>query len=95
MNFEKFTIKAQELIGSSQALAGQMNNQQIEPEHIMIAMLKEDQRLAASIFEKIGISTEILLKNLSDAVNTLPKVTGMSGQNIYISANAQKIRLFS
>lgn len=43
MRFDKFTIKSQELIKNSQALAAQYNNQQIEPEHLLAAMLAEKE----------------------------------------------------
>ena len=39
MRFDKFTIKSQELIQNAQALASQNHNQQIEPEHLLAAML--------------------------------------------------------
>ena len=43
MRFDKFTIKSQELIQNSQALAAQYNNQQFEPEHLPAAMLAEKE----------------------------------------------------
>ena len=43
MRFDKFTIKSQELIQNSQALAAQYNNQQIESEHLLAAMLAEKE----------------------------------------------------
>ena len=43
MRFDKFTIKSQELIKKSQALAAQYNNQQFEPEHLPAAMLAEKE----------------------------------------------------
>lgn len=46
MRFDKFTIKSQELIQNAHALASQHNNQQIEPEHLMSAMLAEEEGIA-------------------------------------------------
>ena len=45
MRFDKFTIKSQELIQNSQALASQYNHQQIEPEHLLAAMLGNRKEL--------------------------------------------------
>ena len=43
MRFDKFTIKSQELMHNAQSLAGQHHNQHIEPEHLLAAMLHEEE----------------------------------------------------
>ncbi|MBT8367588.1 MAG: Clp protease N-terminal domain-containing protein, partial [Deltaproteobacteria bacterium] len=56
MRFDKFTIKSQELIQNSQALASRYNHQQIEPEHLLAAMFQEPEGIAGAILRKLGVS---------------------------------------
>ena len=54
MRFDKFTIKSQELIQNAQALAAEHHNQQIEPEHLLAAMLSETSGIAGAMLRKLG-----------------------------------------
>ena len=56
MRFDKFTIKSQELIQNAQSLASRLNNQQIEPEHLLAAMLDERDGIAVAMLRKLGAS---------------------------------------
>ena len=53
MRFDKFTIKSQELIQNYQVLVSQYNNQQIEPEHLLAAMIDEKEGIVGSMFRKL------------------------------------------
>ena len=57
MRFDKFTIKSQELIQSAQSLASHHNNQQIEPEHLLAAMLAESEGIGRRHAPQIGYGT--------------------------------------
>ena len=64
MRFDKLTIKSQELVQAAQGLAGRHQNQQIEPEHLLAAMLDEKEGVARSILHKLagspdGIAREV------------------------------------
>jgi len=76
MRFDKFTIKSQELIQNSQALASQYNHQQIEPEHLLAAMLGEPEGIAAAMLRKLGVSPDKISSEIKTAVEKLPKVSG-------------------
>ncbi|MGD9366000.1 MAG: ATP-dependent chaperone ClpB [Desulfobacteraceae bacterium] len=89
MRFDKFTIKSQELIQNAQSLASQHNNQQIEPEHLLAAMLAEKEGVARSMLRKLGVSPGAVSQETAAAINRLPKVTG--GGNLYASSLTQKI----
>ena len=54
MRFDKFTIKSQELIQSAQGLASQLGHQQIEPEHLLAAMLSDAEGTAGAMLRKLG-----------------------------------------
>ncbi len=89
MRFEKFTIKSQELIQSSQSLASQQGHQQIEPEHLLSAMLDEQEGIAKAILNKLGVSSGTVGQELANALNTIPKVSG--GGDVYISVRTKTI----
>ncbi len=89
MRFDKFTIKSQELIQNAQATASNLNNQQIEPEHLLGAMLKEKEGIARSILRKLGVSPEAVYREVAVAIDKLPKVSGVS--DIYISNRTKKV----
>ncbi|MCP4104818.1 MAG: ATP-dependent chaperone ClpB [Desulfobacteraceae bacterium] len=89
MRFDKFTIKSQELIQNAQTLASQHNNQYMEPEHLLGAMLNEQEGIAVSILRKLGVSPNSVAQEIAIAVGKLPKVTGVS--DIYISSGTKNV----
>ncbi|MBW1990253.1 MAG: ATP-dependent chaperone ClpB [Deltaproteobacteria bacterium] len=90
MRFDKFTIKSQEALREAQSLAGRNGNQQIEPEHILGAMLKEPQGVVRSMLHKLGASPDAVAAEVSRAIDKLPKVSGAVGE-AYLSSRSQKI----
>jgi len=91
MRFDKFTVKSQELIQNSQALASQHNNQQIEPEHLLVAMLQEQEGIAGGMLRKLGVSTAEVAQAAAAAVDKLPKVSGAGTAEAYISSRSKKV----
>lgn len=89
MRFDKFTIKSQELIQNAQSLAAQYGNQQIEPEHLLSAMLDEPEGIAANVLHKMGVSPDGVHGELISAIDRLPKVSGTG--DIYFSPRTKKI----
>ncbi len=83
MRFDKFTIKSQELIQNAQSLASNNNNQQVEPEHLLSAMLNEQEGIARSMLRKLGVSPEAVAQEIAMAMDKLPKVSGAG--DVYIS----------
>lgn len=76
MRFDKFTIKSQELIQNAQALASQRQNQQIEPEHLLMVMLNEPEGIAGAMLHKLGVSPKGVMPDIALAIDKLPKVSG-------------------
>ena len=91
MRFDKFTVKSQELIQNSQALASQHNNQQIEPEHLLVAMLQEQEGIAGGMLRKLGVSTAEVAQAAAAAVDKLPKVSSAGTAEAYISSRSKKV----
>ncbi|MDF1593059.1 MAG: ATP-dependent chaperone ClpB [Desulfobacterales bacterium] len=89
MRLDKLTIKSQELIQNAQSLAARHGNQQIEPEHLIGAMLAEQEGIVRSMLRKIGVSPDAVAQDMALAIDRLPKVSGAG--DVYISPRTQKL----
>jgi ATP-dependent Clp protease ATP-binding subunit ClpB len=91
MRFDKFTIKSQELIQNAQALASQHHNNQIEPEHLLAAMLAETSGIAGAMLRKLGVSPGEIVQEVNAAVARLPSVSGAGTGEVYISPRSKAV----
>ena len=91
MRFDKFTIKSQELIQNAQSLASQHNHQQIEPEHLLAAMLSEPEGVAGGMLRKLGASPSGIAQEVAGALEKLPRISGGATAEVYISPRAKAV----
>ncbi|MGB9436950.1 MAG: ATP-dependent chaperone ClpB [Desulfobacterales bacterium] len=91
MRFDKFTIKSQELIQNSQALASQYSHQQFEPEHLLAAMLKEPEGIAGAMLRKLGVSPDEIAQRVIAALEKIPRVSGGGLADIYASPRSKAV----
>jgi len=91
MRFDKFTIKSQELVREAQSLASSKNQQQIEPEHLLAAMLADKEGIARSMFRKLGVSPDAVAVEVAKAIERLPAVTGAATGESYLSSKAKAV----
>jgi ATP-dependent Clp protease ATP-binding subunit ClpB len=89
MRLDKFTLKSQELVQNAQSLASRSNHQQIEPEHLLLAMLEDRDSVAVSIIRKLGAAPQDVLRDMRGALEKLPRVQG--GVDAFISQRTRKI----
>jgi ATP-dependent Clp protease ATP-binding subunit ClpB len=82
MNFEKFTIKSQEALQKSAEIALALQQQAIEPGHVLKAILETDENVASYLVKKLAINKNLLDTRLEELLNSYPKV---SGQQPYLS----------
>ena len=89
---DKFTTKSQEAIQEGQRLAERKGNQQLDAEHLLWALLEDDDGVAVQILKRLGINTKALQKDVDDAVDKFPKVVGATplGQ-IYLSPRLKAV----
>src|SRR5688572_7385016 len=78
MRFEKFTTKLQEALAEAQSNALRLDQQYIEPQHLLLALL--DDEGVAGLIAKAGGNPGALKKRLSDSIARLPKVEGTPGE---------------
>jgi ATP-dependent Clp protease ATP-binding subunit ClpB len=88
-NPNQFTEKAWEAIARTPDLVKQVQQQQIETEHVMKALL-EQNGLAASIWAKLGVKIPIVQEKTDSFINRQPKVSG-SGQSVYFGRSADTL----
>ena len=89
MNFEKFTIKAQEAIQEAVNTA-QMNGQQvIEPAHILKGVISKAKDVTTFIFQKLGVNAQQIEMLIDQEIQHLPKVQG-AGQP-YLSGDSNNV----
>jgi ATP-dependent Clp protease ATP-binding subunit ClpB len=93
MDINRFTEKGQEAIRAAQTLATRYSNQQIEVEHLLLALLEQQGGLVPSILTRAGVNIDPLRQAVESDLNRLPKVTGPSGpvDQVYITARLNKI----
>ncbi len=90
-NFNKFTVKAQETVQDAIEIAQNYNNQIVEPEHILAAMLQDQSNVVVSIIQKSGGNLNQMKIKIGELLEKLPKVTGSGIGNQQLSLNSAKI----
>ena len=80
MRFDKFTTKLQQALADAQSLAVGQDNQFIEPQHLLLALLNDADSGAASLLARAGANVGGLKPALQQAVERLPKVEGHGGE---------------
>ena len=89
MNYENFTIKTQEALQEASSIANKNDNSEIGTEHVLLALLEQQDGLVAPIVERVGIPSIELIKKVKELISSNPKVSGAA--QIYFSASMQKV----
>jgi ATP-dependent Clp protease ATP-binding subunit ClpB len=85
MDINKLTLKSQEALASAQRIAGELNHQQVEPAHLLAALLGEPEGVVYPLMQKLGASPRTLRNRLEVVLDGVPKVYGQV--EIYLSQN--------
>jgi ATP-dependent Clp protease ATP-binding subunit ClpB len=93
MDVNRLTEKAQDAVRQAQALAQRHGQQQIEAEHLAVALLSQDGGVAARVVEKAGAAPATLLQRLQQAIEKMPRVSGGGAQSgqVYISSRVHEV----
>jgi ATP-dependent Clp protease ATP-binding subunit ClpB len=89
MRFDKLTIKSQEAVSEAQSLAGSRGHGEIQPAHLLRALLAQPEGSTVPVLQKLGVSIEGLQASLEEVLEKIPKVTG--GAQAQISPSLSRI----
>jgi len=80
MNLEKFTDRAKGFLQSAQTVAVRMSHQRITPEHILKALLEDNEGMAAGLIQRAGGNVQIAQAKVDEALAKIPAVSGSGAQ---------------
>ncbi len=87
MNFNNFTIKSQEVVQKAIDYTKQSGQQQIEPVHLLKAIISESETIMNFIFQKLGANLNGVKMGVDQTISTLPKV---SGGDVFLSRESNE-----
>ncbi|QJD16622.1 ATP-dependent chaperone ClpB [Paracoccus sanguinis] len=90
MDMEKFTERSRGFIQAAQTIAIRETNQRVVPEHLLKALMDDDQGLAANLITRAGADAKAVQRAVDAAVAKLPKVSGGDGQ-VYVDPSLVRV----
>ena len=90
MNLNQFTQKSIEAVQAAQQMASERQNQQIEQEHLLLALLEQREGLIGQLVQQSGADTAALRQKLTAAVERLPQVAGSGAGQMYRSRSLEQ-----
>src|ERR1700674_6027255 len=80
MNFNKLTVKAQEAVVEAQNLARGAGNPEVTPEHLLVALLRQEGGIVAPILNKLGLNPAAIEAEVASEIAKYSKVAGESAE---------------
>ncbi|HWT83225.1 MAG TPA: Clp protease N-terminal domain-containing protein, partial [Candidatus Methylomirabilis sp.] len=74
--FDKFTVKAQEALQGTQEIASRHGNQQLEPVHLLLALIEQPEGIVSAVLARLGATAGPLVLESEKEIEKLPKVGG-------------------
>jgi ATP-dependent Clp protease ATP-binding subunit ClpB len=91
MQIDRFTLKAQEALQEAKAIAERKNHQQIDVEHLLLALIGQKEGIVIPILQKLGANPDLIASQLEGELNRIPQVTGGGTGQVYISSRLNEI----
>ncbi|MFZ5774159.1 MAG: ATP-dependent chaperone ClpB [Thermodesulfobacteriota bacterium] len=97
MQFDKFTMKSQEAMQAAQSIASERGHQELQPEHLVAALLDQRDGVITPALQKMGIKPEQATAAMEEQLAKLPQVSGAGAGQLYASARLRRMldRAFS
>ena len=95
LRFDKFTVKAQEALQAAQEMSARSGQQQVEPLHLLWALVAQQDGVVPPLLEKLGVSPTALADDAEKQIERLPKVSGAGEQFLSRAANDVLEKAFS
>jgi ATP-dependent Clp protease ATP-binding subunit ClpB len=91
MDMNRLTEKSQEALHAAHQLASKLNHQQIDAEHLLLALLDQERGLASSLLTKAEVPVEPLKLRVHRELEKLPRVTGSASDNIGVTGRVNRL----
>lgn len=91
MQLDKFTLKSQEAIQAAQGIAQNSHNQELQPEHLVKALLEQPGGVVVPVLQKMGLTPSMVLAEVNACIAQLPKVSGAGAMQTYVSRKFQSL----
>ncbi|MBO7197497.1 MAG: ATP-dependent chaperone ClpB [Tidjanibacter sp.] len=90
MNINTLTIKAQEALQAAIAVAAEHSQQAVEPQHLLAALIAQDDTLASYLLSRVGVNTARLRDEVEQQIARLPRVSG-AAESSYFATSTSKV----
>ncbi len=91
MNFDKYTDKSKQVIQSAQELALRSNHQRFTPEHVLAALMDDNEKLAPKLIQAAGGRASAVAPELASALKAIPSVEGSGAGQLYITPETARL----
>jgi ATP-dependent Clp protease ATP-binding subunit ClpB len=91
MDPNKLTLKAQEALQEAKSVAERKHHQQIDVEHLLLALLGQKDGIVIPILQKLGANPDLIHSQLENELNRIPQVTGRGAGQVYLSGRVNDI----
>lgn len=91
MRFDKFTQKAQDALSSAQEILEEYNHQELDIEHVFIALLRQEDGLVPKILQRLDVTPDLVQRRLQNSLEKRPKLYGGATAQIYITPRTKKM----
>jgi ATP-dependent Clp protease ATP-binding subunit ClpB len=95
MNLDRFTNKAQEAITNCRQIIASLGHPEVTPEHMLIAILDQQDGVAVRILERLGVKPEAVIEDARHYLQGQPKATSMSANKDEILVSSKLMSIFS
>ncbi len=91
MRFDKFTLKVQEALQEAQSLAGSLGHQSIEPEHLLVCFLRQEEGIVGAVLNKLQARPRQIEQELTNYLKKQPSVQGAGAGQVYLGGRLNKL----
>lgn len=91
MRFDKFTLKVQEALQEAQSLASSLGHQSIEPEHLLVCFLRQEEGIVGAVLNKLQARPRQIEQELTNYLKKQPSVQGAGAGQIYLGGRLNKL----
>jgi len=91
MQMNRMTVKSREALQAAVSLCTQRRNDAVAPLHLLYALVTDADGLIPRLLERMGVSAHGLAKDVENALDALPTLTGQGSDNIYMTASMEQL----